>query len=130
MAGRGHFAVHNPGRCRFRRGEMMTNAMVTLGIAVGGTSLICYALITRLHNRRANRGSSADSSGGGSGNDSGEHGWSISNWFGGDNPWIVRAIRATRAVAIAAEAAMGVEAAMEVAEVINAAGPAEKAATV
>ena len=43
MAGRGHFAVHNPGRRRFRLEEMMTNAMVTFGIAVGGTSLICYA---------------------------------------------------------------------------------------
>jgi hypothetical protein len=85
MAGRGHFAVHNPGHRRFRRGEMMTSAMVTLGIAVGGTSLICYALMTRLQNRRANRRSSGDSSGAGNGNHGGGDGWSISNWFGGDN---------------------------------------------
>jgi threonine/homoserine efflux transporter RhtA len=46
----GHFAVHNPGR---RRGEMMTNAMVTFGIAVGGTSLIYYALMTLLPGGKA-----------------------------------------------------------------------------
>ena len=63
----------------------MTSAMVTFAIAVGGTSLICYALMTRLQNRRANRASSGDSSGAGSGNYSGGDGWSISNWFGGDN---------------------------------------------
>jgi hypothetical protein len=30
-------------------------------MAVGGTSLICYLLMTRLQNRRANRGSSGHS---------------------------------------------------------------------
>jgi hypothetical protein len=39
---------------------MMTSTMVTFAIAVGGTSLICYALMTRLQNRRAGRGSSGD----------------------------------------------------------------------
>ena len=68
-----------------RGGIMMTSAVVTFAIAVGGTSLICYALMTRLQNRRANRRSSGDSSGAGSGNYSGGDGWSISNWFGGDN---------------------------------------------
>ena len=63
----------------------MTSAMVTFAIAVGGTSLICYALMTRLQNRRSNRRSSGDSSGVGSTNYSGGDGWSISNWFGGDN---------------------------------------------
>jgi hypothetical protein len=58
---------------------------VTFGIAVGGTSLICYALMTRLQNRRANRRSSGDSAGAGGGNYGGGDGWSISNWFGGDN---------------------------------------------
>jgi len=85
MVGRDYFAVHNPGHRRFRRGEMMTNAMVTLGIAVSGTSLICHALMTRLQNRRANRRSSGDSSRAGNGNHGGGDGWSISNWFGGDN---------------------------------------------
>jgi hypothetical protein len=74
--------MHNPGS---GAEEMTTSALVTFGIAVGGTSLICYALMTRLQNRRANRGSSGDSSGDGSGNYSGEDGWSISNWFGGDH---------------------------------------------
>src|SRR5882724_6093416 len=69
----------------FQREGMMTSAMVTFGIAVGGTLLICYALMTRLQNRRANRGSSGDSSGAGGDNYGGGGGWSISNWFGGDN---------------------------------------------
>jgi len=66
---------------------MMTNGLVTFGIAVGGASLICYALMTRLQNRRASRGPSGDSSGTGSGNYSygGGDGWSIASWFGGDN---------------------------------------------
>ena len=63
----------------------MTSAMMTFAIAVGATSLICYALMTRLQNRRSNRGSSGDSSGAGSGNCSGGDGWSISNGFGGGN---------------------------------------------
>ena len=46
--------------CWFQHGGMMTSAMVTFAIAVGGTSLICYALMTRLQNRRAGRGSSGD----------------------------------------------------------------------
>jgi hypothetical protein len=102
---------------------MMTSAMGTFAIAVGGTSLICYALMTRLQNRRANRGSSGDSSGAGSDNYGGGDGWSISNWFGGAIPhWIVRAIRSTPAEATAGEAAMEVAAATGAAEVINGAG--------
>jgi hypothetical protein len=66
--------------------EMTTSALVTFGIAVGGTSLICYALVTRLQNRRVNRRSSGDNSGDGSGNYGGADGWSIfSNRFGGDH---------------------------------------------
>jgi hypothetical protein len=33
----------------------MSAAMVSLGFAVGGTSLICYALMTRLQNRGVRR---------------------------------------------------------------------------
>jgi hypothetical protein len=33
----------------------MSSAMVALGFAVCGTSLICYALMTRLQNRRIGR---------------------------------------------------------------------------
>jgi hypothetical protein len=40
----------------------MTNAMVALGIAVGGASLIFCALMTRLQNRNRIRRSSGDSS--------------------------------------------------------------------
>jgi hypothetical protein len=36
----------------------MTIAMTAFGMAVGGTSLICYLLMARLQNRRANRRSS------------------------------------------------------------------------
>ena len=56
----------------------MTSAVAAFAIAVGGTSLICYLLITRLQNRRANRGSSGNSSGA-------DGGWSLSHWFGGDH---------------------------------------------
>src|SRR5882724_836949 len=72
--------MHNPGALL-----VPGWAMMTFGIAVGGTLLICYALMTRLQNRRANRGSSGDSSGAGGDNYGGGGGWSISNWFGGDN---------------------------------------------
>jgi hypothetical protein len=56
------------------RGETMTGAMMAFGIAVGGTSLICVALVSRLQNRRgAGRRSSRGSYGAdaGSGNDAG-----------------------------------------------------------
>jgi len=101
---------------------MMTSAMVTLGIAVGGTSLIWYALMTRLQNRRANRRSSGDSSGAGNGNHGGGDAWSISNWFGGDNLVDSSGNPSDSGGAIVAEAAMAVEVATAVAEVINAAG--------
>jgi len=39
----------------------MRSAVTALAMAVGGTSLICYLLMTRLQNRRANRGSSGQS---------------------------------------------------------------------
>jgi hypothetical protein len=63
----------------------MTSTMAAFGIAVGGTSLICYVLMTRLQNRRANPGSSGRSSGPDGGNYTGGDGWSIFSWFGGDN---------------------------------------------
>jgi hypothetical protein len=34
---------------------MMTGEIAAFGIAVGGTSLICFLLMTRLLNRRPNR---------------------------------------------------------------------------
>ena len=67
------------------REEPMTSAMAAFGIAVGGTSLICYALMTRLQNARRKRPSSGDSSGTAGGNFAAGDDWSILNWFGGDH---------------------------------------------
>jgi hypothetical protein len=64
----------------------MTSAMAAFGIAVGGTSLVCYVLMTRLQRRRANRRSLRDSPSPAAGNFSGADGWSISSRFGSDNP--------------------------------------------
>jgi hypothetical protein len=61
----------------------MTSAMTALGIAVGGTSLIGYLLMTRLRNDKRSRGSSPDSSGSDSGHYAGGEGWGIASWFGG-----------------------------------------------
>jgi hypothetical protein len=79
----GIFAPHN---AFFRREKTMTSPVAAFGIAVGGTSLIWYLLMTRLRNRRANRGSSGDGSGAGGGDCGGSDGWSLSHWFGGDHP--------------------------------------------
>jgi hypothetical protein len=40
----------------------MTSAMAAFGIAIGCTSLVCYALMTRSQNSRRNRRSSGDNS--------------------------------------------------------------------
>jgi hypothetical protein len=61
----------------------MTGAVAAFGMAVGGTSRICYLMMTRLRNRRANRGSSGNSSGADGGDYDGSDGWSLSYWFGG-----------------------------------------------
>lgn len=97
----------------------MTNAMVTLGIVVGGTSLICYALMTRgcrtavpIADHRATARERATAT------MVVETAGAFPTGSVAIIPWIVRAIRATRAAAIAAEAAM----AAAVAEAINAAG--------
>jgi hypothetical protein len=63
----------------------MTSALTALAIAVSGTSLICFVLMTRAERSRNRRKTSAD---GGSdvgtyaGDDSGSHFWS---WFGSDH---------------------------------------------
>ncbi|MDB5606550.1 MAG: hypothetical protein JWP25_3450 [Bradyrhizobium sp.] len=55
----------------------MTGATTAFGIAVGGTSLICCALMTRLQSRRVVSRSSRDRSGSGevgyAGDDGGSH---------------------------------------------------------
>jgi hypothetical protein len=62
----------------------MTNAMAAFGIAVGGASLIFYALMARLQNRRRIRRSSGDGS---PASDSATYatgdGWTMASWFGG-----------------------------------------------
>ena len=55
-------------------------------IAVGGTSLVCYLLMTRLQNRRANRSAPRDGFLPDGANYTAAEGWSISSRFGGDSP--------------------------------------------
>lgn len=69
------------------REKTMTNAMAAFGMAVGGTSLICYALMTRLQNRKRNHRSSGDSATDG-GNYAGGDSWSVPAWFGGGHSGI------------------------------------------
>ena len=64
----------------------MMSEMAAFGIAVGGTSLVCSLLMTRLQNRRASRRSRRDDLSSDGGNYAEADGRSISSWFGGDNP--------------------------------------------
>jgi hypothetical protein len=82
---------------------MMTGEMAAFGIAVGGTSLICYLMMTRLQDRRAKRGSRRPTAGAPSVGSAAI----IAHWT-------AQAIRAIQGEAIAEEALMG-EAAMAVA---------------
>jgi hypothetical protein len=82
----GTFAVHNKAPCRdFAREALVTSEMTAFAIAVGGTSLVCYLLMTRLQNRRANRNSLRGFLPDG-GNYTAAEGWIISSRFGGDSP--------------------------------------------
>jgi hypothetical protein len=63
---------------------MMTGAMVAFGCAVAGTSMICYALMTRAERMKRNRRSGGDTSSDG-GSSSGSEGWAVASWFGGHN---------------------------------------------
>jgi hypothetical protein len=62
--------------------EAMTSDMTAFAIAVGGTSLICYVLMTRLQNRRVNRRSSGEHSTSDSSSYAGGDGWALASWFG------------------------------------------------
>jgi hypothetical protein len=64
----------------------MTSEMTAFAIAVGGTSLVCYLLMTRLQNRRANRREPCDGFLPDGGSYTAAEGWIISSRFGGDNP--------------------------------------------
>jgi hypothetical protein len=60
------------------------SGMTAFMIAVGGTSLICYLLMTRVQNRSARRtGVAGDGPSNGGGYDSGGDGWSVFSWFSG-----------------------------------------------
>lgn len=62
----------------------MTNAMVVaFGMAIGGTSLICYLLMRRPQNSQRKRLSSGDSSATDSSNYAGGDIWTMASWFGG-----------------------------------------------
>ena len=61
----------------------MTGAMVAFGCAVAGTSMICYALMTRAERVKRHRRSAGDTSIDG-GSTSGSEGWAVASWFGGD----------------------------------------------
>jgi hypothetical protein len=78
------FAVHNQAPCGVSaRGETMASAMAAFGMAVGGASLICWALMMRLQNRRRNRPSSGASFEAGGGDFASGDGWSSLTWFSG-----------------------------------------------
>ena len=64
----------------------MTSQMMAFAIAVGGTSLVCYLLMTRSQNRRANRSAPRDGFLPDGANYTAAEGWSISSRFGGDSP--------------------------------------------
>ena len=64
----------------------MTSEMAAFAIAVGGTSLVCYLLMTRLLNRRTNRSAPRDGFLPDGGNYTAAEGWIISSRFGSDNP--------------------------------------------
>jgi hypothetical protein len=57
----------------------MTGAIMAFTIAVGGTSLVCFVLMTRLQNR--NRRSSGDGRSSDGGNYATGDGWTMANWF-------------------------------------------------
>ena len=58
----------------WERATTLTSAMAAVGIAVGGTSLICYVLTARARKRNARRGTSRDGSGSDGGNYTGGDG--------------------------------------------------------
>jgi hypothetical protein len=58
----------------------MTGAMTGFLVAVGATSAVCYALMTRLQNRRARGEPSRGGSHGDAGNYPGYDGLGVANW--------------------------------------------------
>ena len=64
----------------------MTSEMAAFAIAVGGTSLVCYLLMTCLQNRSTNRSAPRDGSLPDGGHYTAAEGSIISSRFGSDNP--------------------------------------------
>ena len=61
----------------------MADGMKAFLVAVGGTSVVCYWLMSRVQNRSARRTSGDISDSGGY--DSGGNSWSVVRWFSSDN---------------------------------------------
>jgi hypothetical protein len=79
--------MHNKAPCGdFAREAIMTSEMAAFTIAVGGTSLGCYLLMTRLQNCRANRSAQDDGFLPDGGNYTAAEGWIISSRLTSDNP--------------------------------------------
>ena len=62
----------------------MTSGMTALVVAVGGTSVICYLMMSRGQNRSTRR-ESAGSDGSSTSTGSSGDGWNLASWFGGDS---------------------------------------------
>jgi hypothetical protein len=105
----------------------MTSAMAAFGVAVCGTSLVCFMLMTRVQNRcttrRPSRGGSPDSSSFASG-DSVSDGGGLFTWSAGDHSASDHPGASNDAGGATAEAAaITGEAVTAVVEAINAAQP-------
>jgi len=61
------------------------SGMTAFLVGVGGVSMVCYWLMTRVQNRSTQRSSARDGSSNDSTYDSGSGGWNIAGWFSGDN---------------------------------------------
>jgi hypothetical protein len=59
----------------------MTGAMTGFLVAVGATSAVCYAMMTRLQNRRARGGPSRGGTDGDAGSYTGDDGFAVASWF-------------------------------------------------
>jgi hypothetical protein len=64
----------------------MTSGMTAFMVAIGGTSLVCYLLMSRAQNRKTGRESAGgDTYGAGPSSSSGGDGWNLLSWFGSDS---------------------------------------------
>ena len=59
----------------------MSGAMTGFLVAVGATSAVCYAMMTRLQNRRARGGPSRGGTDGDAGSYTGDDGFAVASWF-------------------------------------------------